>query len=231
VTPLQVVKQECANCAMSGEEYLARKYCEPKAYWHCLHELEPSGAGRYYTFDELNYPQYWLKAVAKYTQQEPSAAARQLHRRVEAARAEFSAKQEKIYGERTLYAISRSRKAIYAKEDAAWNTFNAQKQAYLRDYLKAIATGVVRRRRTGRKCAQCKAVKVLGRAKYCDSCAKQRQRDSLRASRDRKRQNPLLGDISLLSGAAQLQTFTNGQNAKNGLSATTIAGGASVDKL
>jgi hypothetical protein len=56
---------------MSDEEYLARKYCEPKAYWHCLHELEPSGAGRYYTFDELNYPQHWLKAVAKYTQQEP----------------------------------------------------------------------------------------------------------------------------------------------------------------
>jgi hypothetical protein len=216
---------------MSGEEYLARKYCEPKAYWHCLHQLEPSGAGRHYTFDELNDPKYWLKAVAKYTQQEPSAAARQLHRRVEAARAEFRAKREKIYGERTLYAISRSREAIYAKEDAAWNTFNAQRQAYLRDYLKAIATGVVRRTRAGRKCSQCKAVKVSGRAKYCDSCAKQRQRDSLRASRDRKRQNPLPGDISLLSGAAQLQAFTNGQNAKNGLSATTIAGGASVDKL
>src|SRR4029434_554725 len=141
---------------MSGEEYLARKYCEPKAYWHCTRELDGSS---YYTFDELNYPQYWLKAIAKYTQQEPSAAARQLHRRVEAARAEFRAKREKIYGERTLYAISRSREAIYAIEDAAWNTFNAQKQAYLRDYLKAIATGVVRRTRAGRKCAQCKAVK------------------------------------------------------------------------
>jgi len=53
--------------SMSGEDYLARKYCEPKAYWHCLHKLEPSGTGRYYTFDELKYPQYWLKAVAKYT--------------------------------------------------------------------------------------------------------------------------------------------------------------------
>jgi hypothetical protein len=108
---------------MSGEEYLARKYCEPKAYWHCLHQLEPSGAGGHYTFDELNDPKYWLKAVAQYTQQEPSAAARQLHRRVEAARAEFRAKREKIYGERTLYAISRSREAIYAKDDAARNTF------------------------------------------------------------------------------------------------------------
>jgi hypothetical protein len=163
---------------MSGEEYLARKYCEPKAYWHCLHQLEPSGAGRHYTFDELNDPKYWLKAVAKYTQQEPSAAVRQLHRRVEAARAEFRVKREKIYGERTLYAICRSREGIYAKEDAAWNTFNAQKQAYLRDYLKAIATGVVRRKRTGRKCKQCNTAKVVGRARYCDSCAKQRQRDS-----------------------------------------------------
>jgi hypothetical protein len=30
---------------MIEEEYLGRKYCEPKAYWHCLRELEPSGAG------------------------------------------------------------------------------------------------------------------------------------------------------------------------------------------
>ena len=95
--------------SMSGEEHLARKYCAPKAYWHCLHEL--SGE-KDYTFDELNYPQYWLKAVAKYTQQEPSAAARQLHRRVETARAEFRVKREKIYGERTLYAICRSREGI-----------------------------------------------------------------------------------------------------------------------
>ena len=112
MTPLQTAKAECASCAMSGEEYLARKYCAPTAYWHCLHELEPSGKDRYYTFDELNYPQYWLKAVGKYIQQEPSAAARQLHRRVEEARLDFRAKQEKIYGERTLYAISRSREAI-----------------------------------------------------------------------------------------------------------------------
>ena len=174
---------------MSGEEYLARKYCESKAYWHALHALEPSGGRRYYTFDELNYPQHWLKAVAKYTQQEPSAAARQLHRRVEQARAEFRAKQEKIYGERTLYAITRSREAIYAKEDAAWDTFSAQKQAYLRDYLKAIATGIVKRKSPGRKCEQCKTTKVLGRAKYCESCAKQRQRESQRASRERKRKS------------------------------------------
>jgi hypothetical protein len=168
---------------MSGEEYLARKYCEPKAYWHCTRELDGSS---YYTFDEINCPQYWLKAVVKYTQQEASAAARQLHRRVEAARAEFRAKQEKIYGERTLYAISRNREAIYAKEDAAWNTFNAQKQAYLRDYLKATATGVVRRKRTGSKCRQCKTAPVVGRAEYCQVCAKQRKRESQRAYKAKK---------------------------------------------
>jgi hypothetical protein len=209
--------------SMSGEEYLARKYCGPKAYWHCLHELEPSGAGRYYSFDELNYPQYWLKAAAKYTQQEPSAAARQLLLRVEAARVEFRAKQEKIYGERTLYAISRSREAICAKEDAAWDTFNAQKQAYLRDYLKAIVTGVVKRKRIGRKCKQCNAAKVLGRARYCGLCAKQRQRDSLRASRSRQRQNGLLDDISSFPGAVQPEGLTKAKSSEKGHLATTIA--------
>jgi hypothetical protein len=209
--------------ALSAEEYLARKYCEPKAYWHCLHELEPSGACRCYTFDELNNPRYWLKAVAKYMQQEPSAAARQLHRKVETARAEFRGKQEKIYGERTLYAISRNREAIYAKEDAAWDTFSAQKQAYLRDYLKAIATGAVRRRRAGRKCAQCKTERVIGRAKYCDLCAKQRQRDSQRASRERKRKKAALDDISSFSGIAQSEGLTKAENAKKGHLATPIA--------
>ena len=120
---------------------------------------------------------------------------------------------------------------IYAKEDAAWNTFNTQKQAHLRDYLKAKATGVVRRSPAGRKCEQCKAVTVLGRAMYCESCAKQRQRDSQRASRERKRKKALLGDISSLSGAAQPQAFTNGQTLKKGPSATTIAEGASGNKL
>jgi len=231
VTHPQVAKAQCADGVMSGEEYLARKYCEPKAYWHALHELEPSGPRRYYSFDELNDPQHWLKAVAKYTQQEPSAAVRQLHRRVEAARAEFRAKQQKIYGERTLYAISRSREAIYAKEDAAWDSFSAQKQAYLRDYLKAIATGVVRRRRAGRKCAQCKTERVIGRAKYCDLCAKQRQRESQWASRERKRKKGALDDISSFSGPIQHQGLTNGQTIENGLSATTIAEGASSNKL
>ena len=179
----QVAKEKCGG--MSGEEWLARLYCEPKAYWHCLHELEPSGARRYYSSDKLNYPQHWLKTVAKYTQQEPSAAARQLYRRVEAARAEFRAKREKIYGERSLYQISRRKECIETNELSAWNTFNVQKQARLKEYLRAINTGVVTRKRTGRKCGQCYAAKVIGRAKYCDSCAKQRHREAKRASKQK----------------------------------------------
>jgi hypothetical protein len=223
--PLQLAKAERFTCGMTGEEYLARKYCDPKAYWHCLHQLEPSRGRRYYSFEELNSPQYWLKAVAKYTQQEPSAAARQLHRRVEAARVEFRAKREKIYGERSLYAISRNREAIYAKESAAWNTFNAQKQALLRDYLKAVATGVVRKKRTGRKCKQCNTAKVTGRARYCASCAKQRQRDSLRASRNRKHQNQLLADINAPLELVQVKQLAGALIPKNSPLATTIAGG------
>jgi len=174
------------ECPMSGEEWLARLYCEPKAYWHCLHELELSGTGRHYTLDELNCPQHWPKALAKYTQQAPSTAARQLHRCVEAARAQFRAKQAIIYGERTLYGISQSRKAIYAKEDAAWNTFNAQKQAYLGEYLHATKSGIVRRIRS-RKCKMCNAAPVLGRTQYCGICRKRRNRESYRISKAKKR--------------------------------------------
>ena len=217
---LQVAKAKCGG--MSGEEWLARLYCEPKAFWHCTWQMDGS---RYYAFTETNYPQNWLKVVAKYTEQEPSAAARQLHRCVEAARAEFRAKREKIYGERTLYAISRSRQAVYAKEDAAWNTFNAQKQAFLRDYLKAIATGVVRRKPTGRKCRQCNTAKVIGRARYCDSCAKQRQRDSLRTSRNRKRQNRVLGDITSSLEVVQANDLAEALIPKNSPFATRIPEG------
>ncbi len=166
---------------MSGEEYLARKYCQPKPYWHCLRELT---GGNYYSFKELNYPEYWLDALGKYTQQEPSAAAKQLHQRVEAARAEFRAKQDRAWG-----AGGVDRATFEKKELAAWNTFNAQKQAYLKDYLRALETGTVVRRRTGRKCKQCNAAKVVGRAKYCEVCAKQRHREAVRTSKKKQRQS------------------------------------------
>jgi hypothetical protein len=191
VTALQVAKAECANSDMSGEEYLARKYCEPKAYWHCTHEL---GGSSYYTFAEINCPQNRLKVVAEYTQQESSAAAKQLHRRVEAARAAFRATQEQIYGHRTLYAISRHRECIEKQELSAWNTFNAQKQNYRKGYLHSIKSRIVRRIR-GKKCIGCGAAIVLGRAK-CPTCIKQRNRESTRQSKARKR--ALKVDFSVL---------------------------------
>jgi hypothetical protein len=173
---------------MIEEEYLARKYCKPKPYWRRMHELS---GGNYYSFNELNYPEYWLDAMAKYIQQKPSAAAKQLHRRVEVARDEFMAKQARAWG-----AGGVDRAIFEKKELAAWNTFNAQKQAYLKDYPRAIETGAVVRRRTGRKCKQCNVVKVMARAKYCDACAKQRHREAVRANKKKQRRS--LRVISLL---------------------------------
>jgi hypothetical protein len=187
---------------MIEEAYLARKYCEPNAYWHCLQEIgEPSNS--LLCLNELqetgfkvqNFPEYWLDAVRICSKQEPSPAAKQLHRRVEAARAEFRAKQEKAWG---AGGVDR---AIYEeKERAAWNRFNGQKQAYRKEYLRATETGVVVRRRTGRKCKQCNAEKVMGRAKYCEVCAKQRHREAVRAN---KKQSRSLRVISLLSESLQ----------------------------
>jgi hypothetical protein len=215
VSARQVARAKCGD--MSGEEWLAHLYCEPKAFWHCTRQLDGS---RYYIFAEINHPQNWLKVVAKYTEQEPSPAVKQLHRRVETARAEFEAKQEKAWG---TGRVDRDR---YERlEDAAWNTFNAQKQAYLKDYLKAIATGVVRRKRTGRKCKQCNTARVIGRARYCEACAKQRQRDSLRASRNRKRQNRLLGDITSPLEVVQDKELAGALIPKNSPLATTIPEG------
>jgi hypothetical protein len=159
---------------MSGEEWLARLYCEPKAFWHCTRQLDPPG---YYTFNEINYPQYWLRVVEAYTEQKPSPAIRQLHRRVEAARAEFRAKQDKAWG---AGRVDRDR---YERVEAsAWDTFNRQKQAYLRDYLKACKIGAVKRVRPRRKCAECNSAFVSGRAKFCPICAKSRIRRSVKVA-------------------------------------------------
>jgi hypothetical protein len=167
---------------MSGKEYLARKYCEPKAYWHCLHELT---GGSYYTFNELNYPEYWLDAVAKYTQGKPSAAVRQLHRRVEAARAEFKAKQGRIYGNRKV-SETEGLEEIYRREDRGWDAFNAQKKACLKAYLKAIQTGKIQRQRARRRhrCEGegCREL-LSGRARFCDICKRARNREAARVYR------------------------------------------------
>src|SRR5262249_38612869 len=154
--------QERTN--MIEEDYLAIKYCEPKAYWHCLLELgEPKGISyplsdkvppvlhelRDSPFKVQNCPERWLDAVRICTGREPSAAARQLHRSVEAARAEFKAKQDRIWGQGLPHPNTRREKD--RRERAAWDTFSAQKQAYLKEYLRAVKTGVVERRRIGRK--------------------------------------------------------------------------------
>lgn len=196
---------------MIEEEYLARKYCEPNAYWQCLQELgEPSMS--FLVLNELegaefkvqNDPKYWLDAVRICTKRAPSPAAKQLHRMVEAARAEFRAKQDRIYGNRRV-SETESLQEIYRREDKAWDVFNAQKEVYLKDYLRAIETGVVVRRQLGRKCKQCNAEKVMGRAKYCEVCAKQRHREAVRANKKRRRS---LRVISLLSESLQPQALT-----------------------
>jgi hypothetical protein len=169
---------------MSGEEYLARRYCEPTSYWHCLHGLS---GGNYYTYNEINFPEYWLDAVAKYIGHKPSPAAKQLHRRVEAARAEFKAKQERIYGNRKV-SQTESLEDIYRKEAKAWDAFNAQKQAYLRDYLRAIETGTIETQRaTRRHRCQGEGCRELlsGRATFCDICKRARNREAARAYRRR----------------------------------------------
>jgi hypothetical protein len=177
---------------MIEEEYLARKYCEPKAYWHCLQELgEPStslrvlneleGAG----FPVQNYPEYWLDAVTICTKREPSPAAKQLHRRVEVARAELMAKQDRIYKNRHVLD-KRGLDGIYRREDKAWDVFNAEKQAYLRDYLKAIETGEIERHRARRRhrCqgADCREL-LSGRVRFCAGCKRVRNREAARVYR------------------------------------------------
>src|SRR5258708_21429398 len=118
---------------MIEEEYLARKYCDPTSYWHCLQELgEP--ALSFIVLNELegaqfavqNYPERWLDAVELCTKRKPSRAAKQLHRRVEAARAEFMAKQDRIYRNRKVYHTA-GRIDIYRRDNKAVDAFNAHK--------------------------------------------------------------------------------------------------------
>jgi len=167
---------------MSGEEYLARKYCQPKPYWHCLREL---AGGNYYSFKEPNYPEYWLDAVTKYIGQKPSAAAKQLHRAVEVARAEFRTKQARMYGNRKV-SETEGLEEIYRREDKAWDAFNAHKQECLRAYLKAIATGKIERQRARRRhrCEGegCREL-LSGRARFCDICKRARHREAARVYR------------------------------------------------
>jgi hypothetical protein len=164
---------------MSGEEYLALKYCVPEAYWHCLNELS---GGNYYTYNEINCPEYWLDAVAKHIQGKPSAAAKQLHRRVEAARADFKAKRDRICGNRKV-SETEGLENIYRREDKAWDAFNAHKKDCLRAYLTAIETGKMETHRARRRhrCEGegCREL-LSGRARFCDICKRARNRDAAR---------------------------------------------------
>jgi hypothetical protein len=177
---------------MIEQEYLARKYCEPKAYWHCLQELgEPSMSLLVLTELEgarlavQNDPEYWLDAVRICTKREPSPAAKELHRRIEGGRAEFKAKQDRIYRNRKV-SETEGLEDIYRREDKARDAFNAYKKDCLRAYLKAIATGKIERQRARRRhrCQGegCREL-LSGRARFCDICKRARHREAARVYR------------------------------------------------
>jgi hypothetical protein len=167
---------------MSDEEYLTRKYCEPRPYWHCLREL---AGGNCYSSDELNCPEYWLDAVAKYIGQKPSTAVTELYRRVATARAEFRAKQDRIYGNRKV-SETEGLEDIYRRDNKAWDAFDAHKNDCLRAYVKAIETGKIERQRARRRhrCQgeECREL-LAGRAAFCDSCKRARHRAAVRVYR------------------------------------------------
>jgi hypothetical protein len=106
---------------------------------------------------------------------------------VEAARDEFRAKQERIYGNRKV-SETENLENIYRREDKAWNAFNAQKQTCLRLYLKALETGKVDKQRARRRhrCQgeDCREL-LTGRARFCDNCKRARNREAARIYRKR----------------------------------------------
>jgi hypothetical protein len=213
---------------MIEEEYLVRKYCEPKAYWHCLQELgEPSMS--FLVLNELesagfavqNYPEYWLDAVRICTKRVPSPAAKQLHRRVEAARAEFRAKQDRIYGNRKV-SETEGLEDIYRREDKAWDAFNAHKKDCLRAYLKAVETGKIETQRARRRhrCQGegCREL-LSGKARFCDICKRARNREAARVYRGRNQPCSVISytrEISPKNGAFGCpdtpKTFHGNQN-------------------
>jgi hypothetical protein len=175
-------KEEGASIGMSDEEWLARLYCKPKPFWHCTRQFDGS---TYYTFDEINDPEEFLAVVEKYTGNKPSSALRQLHRRVESARAELRQKQDDACGKRKVGSQTPDR--YLALEKAAWIKFNRQKQDYLPDYLKSVSGTKPVRRRLTHKCKQCGEPGVKKGFKFCALCAKERKRESNRRSKRRSK--------------------------------------------
>jgi hypothetical protein len=133
----------------------------------------------------MNHPEYWLGAVAKYIQGPPSDAVKELHRQVETARADFKARQDRIYGNRKV-SETEGLEDIYRKDDKAWDVFNAHKKDCLRAYLKAIETGRIETQRARRRhrCQGEGCSELLsGRARFCGICKRARHREAARVYR------------------------------------------------
>ena len=177
---------------ISGEEWLARLYCEPKAYWHCTKQLDGSA---YYTFAEISDPAHWLAVLGRYTQVPPSIASQRLHKRVEIARGIFRAKQDGAWGVKRL--VGAHTPASYERQEAAaWEVFDNEKQRALAEYLRAVKSGRAMRRKRHHKCKQCGTPGVPLGFQYCTACANARKRDSKRRYKDRGGENGHEGDTA-----------------------------------
>ena len=161
------------------EQEIAQLYCQPKAYYRSVLFLEEAPAGLF-TFDELNKPEKWVKAVSKYLaltgQDAISLAAKQLHRLVEEARKEFREAQGRAWGNQKL--SDRTPESYERREAAAWEKFNHLKEQYLRQYEHAVATGVIRRlrRQKARICPLCNKQPLGPRQRKCGDCRKETRR-------------------------------------------------------
>jgi hypothetical protein len=161
------------------EQEIVQLYCQPKAYYRGVLFLGEGPAGLF-TFDELNEPEKWVKAVSKYkalTGQSPiSLAAKQLHRRVEEARRNFREAQGRAWGNQKL--SNRTPESYERREAAAWEKFNHLKEQYLRQYEDEVATGVIRRlrRKKARLCPLCDKQPLGLRQRKCGDCRKETRR-------------------------------------------------------
>jgi PAS domain-containing protein len=162
------------------EQEIAKLYCEPNAYYHCVLFLQEGPEGLF-TFDERNKPEKWLDAVSKYLaltgQGEVGLAAKQLHRLIEAARKEFREAQDRAWGHRKV--TEHTPEGYERKEAAAWRKFSHAKQTFLQRYDRAIKSGVVERvkRKKARICPQCGKEPLRPRQRKCNECRRETRRE------------------------------------------------------
>jgi hypothetical protein len=170
MTPLQFT-------GTKAEPEIAELYCQPRAYYHSVEFIEKEALRGLFTFDDLNKPEKWLKAVSKYLaltgQDAISPAAKQLYRLVEEARET----QDRAWGDRKV--TERTPESYERRERAAWEKFNRTKQQCLRRYERALATGEVKRikRKRARICPRCEQEPLLARQRACDNCRKAARRE------------------------------------------------------